>query len=92
MPWLSTVKTFKVLLNFLLKILPLTLSLFKGSVILPVHDVGISPFLLFKVAVFPRVLLLSSAKIIVQTAGHTNQVFLNIRELLNGHRVFNLYA
>ena len=57
---------------------------------LPVYSVGVSSFLRLEVAVLFRVLLLSSAKVIVQAAGHTNQVFLSVREFLNGHRVLNL--
>jgi hypothetical protein len=57
---------------------------------LPVYGVGVSFFLRLKVAVLSRVLLFFSAKVVVQAAGHINQVFLNIREFLNGYRVLNL--
>jgi hypothetical protein len=65
MPRFSTVKTFKVSLAFFFKILSLALSFFKNSAVLPVYGVGISFFLLLKVAVLSRVFLLSSAKVIV---------------------------
>jgi hypothetical protein len=60
-----TVKAFKVFLTLFLKVLPLILPLFKGSTILPVYGVGISLFLLLKIAVLSRVFLLFSAKVIV---------------------------
>jgi hypothetical protein len=65
MPRFFIIKIFKVSLAFLFKIFPLILSLFKGFAILSVYGVRISLFLLFKVAVFSRVFLLFSAKVIV---------------------------
>jgi hypothetical protein len=61
----SIVKVFEVFLTFFLKILPLAFPLFKDFIVLPVHDVGVSLFLLFEVAVLSRVLLFFSAKVVV---------------------------
>jgi hypothetical protein len=72
MPWFLTVKVFKIFLNFFLEIFLPLLSFFKGFAVLPIYGVRIFFFLRLKVAVSPRVLLLSSAEIIVQAAGHTN--------------------
>jgi hypothetical protein len=70
MSWFFTVKVFKIFLTFFFKILSLAFFFLKDFAILPVHGVGIFFFFLFKVAVFLRVLLFFSAKIIVQAAGH----------------------
>jgi hypothetical protein len=78
MPRLTIIKAFKVFRTFLFKILALTLSFFEGFTILLVYGVGISPFLLLEIAVFSRVFLLFSAKIIIQATGYIDQVFLNI--------------
>jgi hypothetical protein len=55
-----------------------------------VYGVGVFPFLWLKIAVLPRVLLFSSTKVVVQATNYINQVFLDVRELLNSYRVFNL--
>jgi len=65
MLWFFIIKAFKVLLAFFLKILSLAFSLLKGFAVLPVYSVGISFFLLLEIAVFFRVLLLFSAKVVV---------------------------
>jgi hypothetical protein len=65
MPLFTVVKAFKVLLTFFLKILAFAFSSLKDFAILPVHSVGVSPSILFKVAVLSRVLLFFSAKIII---------------------------
>ena len=70
MPLLLIVKVFKIFRIFFLKVLALTFSFFKGSVMLLIYDVGISPFLLFEVAVLSRIFLFFSAKIIIQAAGY----------------------
>jgi len=88
---LLIVKVFEVFLTFFLKILTFAFSFLKGSAILPIYGVGILSFLLFEVTVLSRVFLFFSAKIVIQAAGHVNQVFLNIREFLYGYRVLNLY-
>jgi len=65
MSWFFIVKAFEVFLAFFLKIFSLALFLLKDFVILPVYNVGISFFLLFKIAVLSRVFLLFSAKVVV---------------------------
>jgi hypothetical protein len=65
MPWFFIIKAFKVPLALFLKILFFALSLLKDFAVLLVYGVEISFFLLFEVAVLPRVFLLFSAKIIV---------------------------
>jgi hypothetical protein len=65
MPLLSTVKTFEVLLTFFFKNFAFAFPFFKGSPILLVHGVGISSFLLLKIAVLTRVLLFFSAEVII---------------------------
>ena len=87
----TAIKIIEILLTFF-KILAFALFSLKGFAILPVYSVGIFLFLLFKIAVFPRVFLFLSAKVIIQAIGHINQVFLNIREFLYGHRVLYLYT
>jgi hypothetical protein len=65
MPFFSVIKIFKVFLAFLFKGLTFSLSLFKGSAILSVYNVGISLSLKFKIAIFTGVFLFSSAKIVI---------------------------
>jgi hypothetical protein len=65
MPVLSAIKIFKIFRTFFLKILTFTLSFFENFIVLPVYDVGIFSFLLFKIAVFSRVLLFLSVKVII---------------------------
>jgi hypothetical protein len=65
MPVLSVIKVFKVFRTFFLKILTFILPFLKDFTVLPIHNVGISSLLLFKIAVLSRVLLLFSAKIII---------------------------
>jgi hypothetical protein len=69
---LFVIEIFKVFRTFFLKIFTLILLFFKGFIVLLVYNVGISFFLLFEVAVLFRVFLFFSAKIIIQTTGHTN--------------------
>jgi hypothetical protein len=90
MPVLSAIKIFKIFRIFFLKIFAFIFFFFKSFIVLSVYGVGIFSFLLLKIAVFFRVFLFFSAKIIIQATGHINQVFLNIRELLYGYRVFYL--
>jgi hypothetical protein len=72
MPWFTIVKVFEIFLAFLFKIFAFIFSLFKDSAVLPVYGVGISFFLLLKIAVLSRVLLFFSAKVIVQAVDYTN--------------------
>jgi hypothetical protein len=94
MPLLFIIKAFEISLGlFIFAFLELALiTLFKRFIMLSVHGVEVSFLLLFKVAVFSRVLLFFSTEVIVQATSHTNQVFPGIREFLDDHRIFNLRA
>jgi hypothetical protein len=65
MPWFPAIKIFEVFLPFFLKILSFAFFFFEGSAILPIYGVGIFSLLLLKIAVFPRVFLFLSAKIVI---------------------------
>jgi hypothetical protein len=59
------VKAFEVFSAFLFKVFAFTLSFFESSAVLPIYDVGISLFLLLEIAVFFRVFLLFSTKVVI---------------------------